>query len=127
MAHLGLKFRSGGSIVVDINQPGTQSEVGRYQDGSVTSVLVFAESGRLPPGTLLMGTLWTSSGRKSSSGLGKTYGRYTEARTPDGHRYPICFILGNDDGALQLEGSQPGAVLHPRALPFTVVRRFIFE
>ena len=71
--------------------------------GPITSVVKEVERGTLP------------------------YGRYTEVRTPDGKRYPVCFLLGNPDGVPQYEESQPGAVVLPRSLPFFAVKRFVFE
>jgi serine/threonine-protein kinase len=127
MALFGLKPGNYGGLLIDIHQPGTQGDGGVYPEGPLTSVLEDLEHGNLPTGTLLFGTLWTSSGRKTRSGLDKAYGRYTEAQTPDGLRYPICFILGNPDGVPQEETSQPGVAVLPRSLPFMVVKRFVFE
>jgi serine/threonine protein kinase len=128
MEKLGLKENVSGTLVLDIHQPDSKSgELGRYQDGPITSVMLGAERGTLPPGTLLIGALKTYSKRKTRADLDVTYGRYTEARTPEGERYPVCFLLGNADGVLQYESSQPGAVVLPRTLPFFAVKRFVFE
>ncbi|HEX8702477.1 MAG TPA: hypothetical protein VF815_26825 [Myxococcaceae bacterium] len=128
MEKLGITERTAGMLFLDIHQPDTESgELGRYQDGPITSVLLGAERGNLPPGTMLIGALKTYSKRKTRSDFDVTYGRYTEARTPEGKRYPVCFLLGNPDGVLQYEDSRPGAVVLPRTLPFFAVKRFVFE
>ena len=128
MEKLGLTENVSGALVLDIKQPDSKSgELGRYQDGPITSVFLGAEKGTLPPGTLLIGALKTYSKRKTRADLDVTYGRYTEARTPDGERYPVCFLLGNEDGVPQYEDSRPGAAVLPRTLPFFVVKRFVFE
>jgi serine/threonine protein kinase len=128
MAKLGLTEQTSGRLVLDVHQPDTATgALGRYQDGPITSVLKWDEKGILPSGSLLIGALWTYSGRKSRSGLDVTYGRYTEVRTPEGQRYPVCFLLGNPDGVPQYEESQPGAVVLPRTLSFFVAERFVFE
>jgi hypothetical protein len=45
---------------------------------------------------------------------------------PIGREFPVCFILGNEDGMPRLEGSKPGAVWLWRSLPVPV-RRYVFE
>jgi serine/threonine-protein kinase len=128
MERLGFTENTSGLLVLDIHQPDTASgELGRYQDGPITSVLKWDEKRILPPGSLLIGTLWTYGGRKPRAGVDMTYGRYTEVRTPQGERYPVCFLLGNRDGVPQEETSRPGAVVLPRTLPFFAVKRFVFE
>ncbi|MDY7231408.1 serine/threonine protein kinase [Hyalangium rubrum] len=127
MKKLGLRLGSAGNLVVDVQQPGTSGDTGRYQDGPITSVLLGEPTATLPAGSLILGTLWTSSGRIDRWGDAKVYGRYTEVRTPNGQRYPVCFTLGDEDGVPQLEGSQPGAALLPRSVPFKIVKRYIFE
>jgi serine/threonine-protein kinase len=128
MEKLGVPERADGRLVLDIHQPDTESgELGRYQDGPITSVLLGITKGMLSAGTLLIGELRTYSKSKSIPGVEVTYGRYTEARTPEGKRYPVCFLLGNVDGVPQYESSQPGAVVLPRTLPVFAVKRFVFE
>jgi serine/threonine-protein kinase len=130
MAKLGFTEQTSGLLVLDIHQPDTPAgELGRYQDGPITSVLKGDEKRILPPGSLLIGELRTYRRRKSQSDVDVdvTYGRYTEVRTPEGKRYPVCFLLGNPDGVPQYEASQPGAVVLPRTLPFFAAKRFVFE
>jgi eukaryotic-like serine/threonine-protein kinase len=129
MKQLRLDIGESGLLFLDVHQLESKrgGEVGVYKDGPIVSVFKGSAQSTLPYGTLLKGTLWTYSGRKSRSGLDIAYGRYTEAETPDGKRYPICFILGDREGVNQEKSSQPGAVLLPRTLPFTIVKRFVFE
>jgi serine/threonine-protein kinase len=128
MAKFGLTEGTSGNIHLDIHQLDPKSgELGRYQDGPITSVVKGVERGTLPPGSLLIGELQTYSKRKSRADLDVTYGRYTEVRTPDGERYPVCLLLGNPNGVPQYPESRPGAVVLPRSLPFFAVKRFVFE
>ena len=127
MEKLGLTENTSGRLVLDIHQPDTPSgELGRYQDGPITSVIKGDSKGILPSGSLLIGALKTYNKSKYPDEH-VTYGRYTEVRTPQGKRYPVCFLLGNEDGVPQYEASQPGAVVLPRTLPFFAVKRFVFE
>jgi len=128
MRKLGLTERTSGLLVLDVRQPDTGTgELGRYQDGPITSVIKWDEKGILPSGSLLIGALKTYNRGQSMPDVDVTYGRYTEVRTPEGKRYPVCFLLGNPDGVPQFEASQPGAVALPRTLPFFAVKRFVFE
>lgn len=128
MQRLGLTEGTSGLLVLDVRQPDTGTgELGRYQDGPITSVIKWDEKGILPSGSLLVGALKTYNKGKSMPDVDVTYGRYTEVRTPEGKRYPVCFLLGNPDGVPQFEASQPGAVALPRTLPFFAVKRFVFE
>ncbi len=126
-----LKIRPGNDLraVVDIKQPGDQSEAGVYQDGPVIGRLTRG-AGELPVGTLLQGRLWTgpgiyevdSTGFKDDSALG----RYTVAVLPDGRKYPVCIVLGDAPYGLvpKAAGSMPGAALLARELPISPVWRW---
>jgi serine/threonine-protein kinase len=107
--------------IVDINQPGEQSDLGTYRDGPITGRITRTE-GRLPVGTLLKGWLWTGPGiyeRKREAVLA----RYTSAELPDGREVPVCIVLGGLDGRVpKVKGSTAEAVLLPRALPADPVR-----
>jgi serine/threonine protein kinase len=128
MEELGITELTDGLLVLDIHQPDSKSgELGSYRDGPITSVMLGATRGTLPPGTLLIGALKTYNKSKSMPDMDVTYGRYTEARTPEGKRYPVCFLLGNPDGVPQYESAQPGAAVLPRTLPYFAVKRFVFE
>ena len=124
-----LKIRTGSALqaVVDLNQPGDLSEEGVYQDGPLMS-RVNRGAGNLSEGTLLLGYLWTGPGiydREASMEREAVLGRYTEAVLPDGRKYPVCIVLGGQDGRVPKgAGSKPGAVLLPRALPVSPVWRW---
>jgi serine/threonine-protein kinase len=113
--------------VVDIRQPGEQSDAGVYQDGPVIGRLSRG-AGELPEGTLLHGHLWTGSGiyhETPSYKYEAVLGRYTLAILPDGRKYPVCIVLGNPDGRVtKAEGSKPGASILARELPVSPVRRW---
>lgn len=113
-------------VIVDINQPGEQSDRGIYQDGPVIGRIV---EGQLPAGTLLHGRLWTGPGIYEIAGKEKTpavIGHYTLAILPDGRKYPVCIVLGNpkDDRIPKDEGSKPGAAIMGRQLPASAVTRW---
>ncbi|MFY0575928.1 hypothetical protein ACN28S_17570 [Cystobacter fuscus] len=69
---------------VEVVQPGTGGEYGsgvEVKEGPLTVVL--DEPWRqMPQGTVFTGTL--------KFGENRIFGRFDHARTPDGHRYPIC-------------------------------------
>jgi serine/threonine-protein kinase len=114
-------------VMVDINQPGYLSELGVYQEGPIISRLV-AEGGNLPDGSLLHGHLWTGPGIHEIRGGKKVpavMGRYTLAVLPDGRKYRVCLVLGDEDGRVPLaEGSKPGALRLPKQLPVSSVWRW---
>ncbi|QRN97778.1 serine/threonine protein kinase [Archangium violaceum] len=113
--------------VVDINQPGAQSDTGVYQDGPIIGRVVEGD-GNLPEGTLLHGRLWTGPGIYDIAGdveRPAVLGRYTLAVLPDGRKYPVCIVLGDRDGRVpKSEGSKPGAAVLARALPVSPVWRW---
>ncbi|MBN9682226.1 serine/threonine protein kinase [Corallococcus sp. NCSPR001] len=118
MKALKLRRDAKAAITVDIRYPDRLDAMLMLSvhDGDIVSVLE-EKHGGLPKGTLLYGRLWTGGER--------VMGRYTRAETPDGHTYPVCLVLGNDDGFWPLEtGSKPGAALLPRTAGYTVVDAF---
>ncbi|OJT26696.1 hypothetical protein BO221_01300 [Archangium sp. Cb G35] len=73
----------------------------------------------LPDETWLFGRLYVKDGR--------VYGRFTEARTPLGVRYPMCLELLDTDGNVGLElqpGSGPGKMMVDPVVEVRVVDRF---
>ncbi|WNG16702.1 serine/threonine protein kinase [Cystobacter fuscus] len=69
---------------VEVVQPGTGGEYGRgveVKEGPLTVVLDEPWM-QMPQGTVFTGTL--------KFGENRIFGRFDHARTPDGHRYPIC-------------------------------------
>jgi serine/threonine-protein kinase len=106
--------------IVDIHQPGDQSQLGTYQDGAIEGRITRGEGG-LPEGTLLRGQLWTGPGIFEYD-REAVIARYTEARLPDGRTVPVCIVLGGPDGRVpKARGSKPGAVQLPRELPANAV------
>jgi eukaryotic-like serine/threonine-protein kinase len=125
-----LKISPGSELkaVLDIHQPGDQSQEGTYREGpllSRVSAYSWADPG-LPAGTLLYGYLWTGPGYHYFGKDDAVIGRYTEALLPDGRRGPICMVIGgpNDGLAPRLPGSTPEAIQLPRELPVSAVRRW---
>jgi len=120
-----LKLRGRLRAVIDINQPGDQSQLGTYQDGPVVGRVVgysWADAA-LPDGTLLYGRLWT--GLVDEAGRPAAMARFSEAKLPDGRTYPVCVVLGNPDGRVRtLPGSKAGAAVLPRELPVSAVERW---
>ncbi len=104
-------------ITLDIRYPfRPDAPLVSVSDGDIVSVQQ-ERHGRLPAGTLLYGRLWTRGEH--------VVGRYTRAETPDGHTYPVCFVLGNSDGWWPKDpSSKPGAPLLPRTVGYTVVDAF---
>jgi len=126
----GLKLSMGSPLiaVVDINQPGSTSVLGAYQDGPVIGRITEGD-GNLPEGTLLHGRLWTGPGIYYIRGDVKepaVTGRYTLAVLPDGRKYPVCIVLGDPrEGRVPTkEGSKPGAAVLNRELPVSPVERW---
>ncbi|NRD45963.1 serine/threonine protein kinase [Corallococcus exiguus] len=121
-----LSLRKDLKAVIDINQPGDQSQLGTYQDGPVVGRIVgysWADPA-LPDGTLLYGRLWTGPGIYEGNDEAVT-ARYTEARLPDGRTYPVCIVLGGPEGRVRkLPGSKSGATVLPRELPVSAVWRW---
>ncbi|WP_224365979.1 serine/threonine protein kinase [Hyalangium versicolor] len=124
MEQMDLLDESGYTIVIDINQPGTQQQKGTYRPGSIVSkVMKYSWTGPLPEGTLLYGQLWTENLKKE--GQEAVLGRYTEALLPDGRRMPVCFVLGDQTGlTIKSEGSKPGEARLPREWSALAVRRW---
>jgi serine/threonine-protein kinase len=123
-----LKVRSSRlTAVADINQPGEFSDVGVYQDGPIIGRIVEGDV-NLPGGTLLHGRLWTGPGIYDYPPEFKrpaVIGRYTLAVLPDGRKYPVCIVLGDQYGRVpKHESSKDGAVVLNRELPVTAVRRW---
>jgi serine/threonine-protein kinase len=109
--------------IVDINQPGEQSDLGTYRDGPITGRITRSE-GRLPVGTLLKGWLWTGPGIYEDDDEA-VIGRYTVAQYADGREVPVCIALGGPDGRVpKVEGSTAEAVRLPRDLPVNAVKRW---
>jgi serine/threonine-protein kinase len=109
--------------IVDIKQPGDQSQLGTYQDGAVEGRLTRGE-GALPEGTVLRGHLWTGPGIYEYDDEA-VIARYTEARLPTGRILPVCIVLGGPDGRVpKAPGSNPSAVQLPRELPANAVWRW---
>jgi serine/threonine-protein kinase len=125
-----LKVRPGSRLVaiVDINQPEDTLEPGIYQDGPVIGRLTDDGDGSLPEGTLLHGRLWTGPGIYEIYPELKrpaVMGRYTLAVLPDGRKFPVCIVLGGEDGRVRkLEGSREGAAVITRRQPVSVVTRW---
>ncbi|WP_437340884.1 serine/threonine protein kinase [Corallococcus exercitus] len=109
--------------VVDINQPGDQSQLGTYREGPVVGRIVgrsWTDPG-LPDGTLLYGRVWTDPG-VYDDGAEAAIIRYTEARLPDGSTYPVCIVLGGQRGRVAKQpGSDAGSAVLPRELSAEVV------
>ena len=73
----------------------------------------------LPNNTRISGRLYVHEGR--------VYGRFTEARTPNGVTYPMCLELLDTDGKVGLElqsGSAPGKMMVDQVVELRVVDRF---
>ncbi|MCY1040106.1 serine/threonine-protein kinase [Corallococcus sp. bb12-1] len=118
MKELRLRRDAKAGITLDIRYPWRMdAEDVTVNDGDIVSVQK-ERSGRLPEGTLLYGRLWTGGER--------VVGHYIRAETPDGHTYPVCFVLGNpeDGGWWKNPGSKPGATTVPRTVGYTVVDAF---
>ncbi len=122
---LNVDTTKGLKAVVDINQPGDQSQLGTYADGPVVGRVVGYgwTDPVLPDGTLLYGRLWT--GIVNDAGRPAVTARYSEAKLPDGRTFPVCLVLGGVDGRVRVQpGSKAGAAVLPRELPVSVVRRW---
>ncbi len=118
---LNVDTTKGTGAVVDINQPGDNSQLGTYSDGPVVGRIVGDSSSdpALPDGTLLYGRLWTT-GVLTEWGAPGVMVRYSEAKLPDGRTFPVCIVLGNGRVKVQ-PGSKEGAAVLPRKLPIKVV------
>ncbi|WP_426757290.1 serine/threonine protein kinase [Myxococcus sp. Y35] len=118
MKELELHVGANGHLLFDIHQPYDASREDYdivVRDGPIISKLE-KPMWSLPAGTLVYGQVWT--------GGENITGRYTRVRTPDGNEYPVCFLLGNEEGMPKSVGSRPG---YTRARPWTnalVVDRF---
>ncbi|MCY1018258.1 serine/threonine protein kinase [Pyxidicoccus sp. MSG2] len=122
---LGVDTTKGLKAVVDINQPGDQSQLGTYSNGKVVGRVAgysWADPA-LPDGTLLYGQLWT--GLVDEYGRPAAMARYSEAKLPDGRTFPVCIVLGNPDGRVRTQpGSSGDAAVLPRELPVSAVERW---
>ncbi len=120
-----LEFSAGSHLkaVIDINQLGDQSVLGVYKDGPIVGRITRGE-GLLVEGTLLYGTLWTGPGIYQFD-REAVMGRYNRAVLPDGREYPVCIVLGSQDGRVpKWYDAKPGAVELPRELPVSAVWRW---
>ncbi len=122
---LGVDTTKGLKAVVDINQPGDQSQLGTYGNGKVVGRIAgysWADPA-LPDGTLLYGQLWT--GLVDEYGRPAAMARYSEAKLPDGRTFPVCIVLGNPDGRARTQpGSNSDTAVLPRELPVSAVKRW---
>ncbi len=125
------------NVILDINQPlawgpGVDNKPEDLravfrEDGPIVSRLE-GDIGDMPEGTLLYGYLYVSGDwGENRFGGKKVYGRYHKAKLPDGREFPVCFMLGNEDGMPRLDGSPPGEVWLWRSLPIRPVERYIYE
>jgi serine/threonine-protein kinase len=120
---LGVNPGSPLHAIVDIQQPGDQSQLGTYRDGPLEGRITVGEGG-LPEGTVLRGQIWTGPGFFEYEREAVVI-RYTEARLPDGRTLPVCIVLGGPVGRVpKAPGSKPGVVKLPRALPANAVERW---
>jgi serine/threonine-protein kinase len=120
MNEMDLFRRDGYRVILDINQPGKNTDRGTYRPGPITSKVV---EGPLPEGTLLYGHFWmeglTKYGREA------ILGRYTEALLPDGRRVPVCIIPGDLSGLMVVgEGSKPGEAILPKEMSALAVEQW---
>jgi len=125
MESLNIRERLIYKVVLDINQPGEQTQEGIYRTGPIISRVVkdSVSAPSLPVGTLLYGQLWTEG--LTRRGRDAVYGRYTEALLPDGRRVPICFALWDEAGIFPKEpGSKPGEARLPRVLDVMALDRW---
>jgi serine/threonine-protein kinase len=132
-----LKAWDSHNVILDINQPLEWGPGGDNkpedlravfrEDGPIVSRLE-GDIGDMPEGTLMFGYLYVSGDwGENRFGGKKVYGRYHKAKLPDGREFPVCFILGNEDGMPRLAGAPPGVVWLWRSLPIRPVKRYIFE
>lgn len=111
-------------VILDVHQPGDNTQVGTYRDGDVVAQVKsysWSPPG-VPGGTLLYGRLWTGPGI-FYRGTEAITGRFTEARLPDGRTLPVCFVVGGawDGRLIKLPGSKPDTAILPREVPLTAV------
>ncbi|WP_284668695.1 protein kinase [Myxococcus sp. SDU36] len=122
---LAVDTTKGLKAVIDINQPGDQSQLGTYRNGAVVGRIAgysWADPS-LPDGTLLYGRLWT--GLVDEYGRPAAMARYSEAKLPDGRTFPVCIVVGNPDGRVRTQpGSNPDTAVLPRELPVSAVERW---
>ncbi|QQR44570.1 serine/threonine protein kinase [Myxococcus xanthus] len=122
---LGVDTTKGLKAVIDVNQPGDQSQLGTYGNGSVVGRIAgysWADPS-LPDGTLLYGRLWT--GLVDEYGRPAAMVRYSEAKLPNGRTFPVCIVAGNPDGRVRTQpGSNGDAAALPRELPVSAVERW---
>jgi eukaryotic-like serine/threonine-protein kinase len=116
MRNMGVE-RNAGATLLDIRYPAREREqLMEVKDGPVTSRMLEAV-GDLPKGTLLKGRLWVAPHQ--------VIGWYTEAETPDGMVYPVCFVLGNPFTGWSTEvGPRKDAIYLTRISGFRAVNRF---
>ncbi|ATB51562.1 hypothetical protein MYMAC_007225 [Corallococcus macrosporus DSM 14697] len=122
---LGVDTTKGLKAVIDVNQPGDQSQLGTYTGGSVVGRITgysWADPS-LPDGTLLYGRLWT--GLVDEYGRPAAMARYSEAKLPNGRTFPVCIVAGNPDGRVRTQpSSNSDTVVLPRELPVSAVERW---
>jgi len=111
--------------ILDVNQPGSNQELGTYRSGPIVSQVVQKNeyaSKALPGGTLLYGRLWTGPDILWR-GEEAVMGRWTEARLPDGRTFPVCIVLALSDAGRYpvMRGSKPGAARLPREVVVSTV------
>ncbi|PTL84969.1 serine/threonine-protein kinase [Vitiosangium sp. GDMCC 1.1324] len=112
------------AAILDINQPGDNSEEGTYRDGPIVGRVVqyVNTDPALPVGTLLYGQLWTGPGFHDKIGREAVHGRYTQALLPDGRKVPVCIVVGGTDGRwAKLPGSKADAAVLRRVVPVSAV------
>lgn len=124
-----LKIHTGSDLyaLVDVKQSGDTPHLGVYTDGEVIGQITRG-AGLLVAGTFLHGRLWTGPDIYDVETTEKrpaVMGRYVLAVLPDGRKFPVCIVIGNDDGRIpKLEGSNPGAAVFKREVPVSVVWRW---
>jgi serine/threonine-protein kinase len=118
---IGFESRDYLEVLTDPQQgePDQYGSMAIISSGPIISQVRWSRNPGIPKGTLFYGRLYAE---------GKNvYGRYDQARTPQGKTLPICFTLGDEDGIPDKEpGPRPGLYRIPRALPAFAVKRFVF-
>ncbi|WP_224372990.1 hypothetical protein [Hyalangium versicolor] len=113
-------------VDLDINQPliAGGDTIGTYHEGKIVSRVRTRSvpNDAVPGGTLLYGHLWTEG--LTIDGQDAIYSRYTEMLLPDGHRIPVCYVLGTDGYIVKEPNSKPGEARLHRKQPALPIRRW---
>jgi hypothetical protein len=100
-----VRFTLGGDPKKGTLSPPLKS--GKIEGTVLEGLSAFGDTAKLPPGTRLIGELWTAP-YKERPDLAEV--RFYRAQLPNGPEFPVCIVSGDDGEIAVEERPEPGAI-----------------